>query len=61
MCCRACSAGKLEAVKVLVRAKAKLDAKDVAGMTPLAIAASCEHSACALYLASQGASIEVRL
>ena len=57
---RACSAGKLEAVKALVQARARLDAKDQGGMSPLSIAASCGHSSCALYLASQGASIVVR-
>lgn len=57
--CRACSAGKLEAVKALVQAKCRLDAKDLAGMTALSVAAQCGHSACALFLASKGADIEV--
>ena len=57
--CRACSVGKLESAKALVLAKARLNIKDQSGMTPLALAASCGHDFCALWLASQGATIEV--
>ena len=57
--CRASGAGKLNAAKALVQANAKLDLKDQTGMTPLALAASCGHDFCALWLASRGAAIEV--
>ena len=46
-------------MKALVQAKAKLNLKDQSGLTPLALAASCGHDFCSLWLASQGAAIEV--
>jgi ankyrin repeat protein len=58
--CRACSAGRVEAVKFLVgEAKAGLEAKDRSGATPLFVAASTAEKDIALYLISQGADVEV--
>lgn len=39
--------------------KAKLEAKDAAGETPLAVAASCGDQTLTLYLLSKGADPEV--
>ena len=57
---RACSAGRLDAARALVeKGKAKLEAKDAAGETPLGVAASCGDQTLALYLLSKGADPEV--
>ena len=58
---RACSAGKFDSVRQLVEAgKAKLEAKDASGATPLGVAASCGDQTLTMYLLSKGADPEVR-
>ncbi len=58
---RAASANKAEAVKMLVeQGKANMEAKDKTGATPLFVAVDCRHANIAVYLASKGASLEVR-
>lgn len=57
---RACSAGKLEAVKFLVEeAKSPLEVRDSSGFTPLCVAAASGNKEIALYLITKGADVEV--
>ena len=57
---RACSAGRLEAVKFLVEgAGAALEARDRSGATPLCVSAAAGEKDIALYLISRGADVEV--
>jgi ankyrin repeat protein len=54
------AAGKSEAVRVLVEeGKARIDARDTQGSTPLLVAVVCDQGNIALYLASKGADVEV--
>jgi 26S proteasome non-ATPase regulatory subunit 10 len=56
---RAASAGKTEAVRVLVEeCSAKIDCKDKTGATPLYVAVSCDHASIALFLAGKGADLD---
>lgn len=58
---RACSSGRLEAVRILIEeGKARVDAKDGMGGTPLYVAASTGQQAIAVYLLSKGADVEAR-
>lgn len=60
--CRACSAGKFEAVQYLVEeARASLESKDRMGATPLSVAAAAGEKNIALFLISKGADVEVCL
>ncbi len=40
--------------------RARLDAQDLSGATPLLVAVQCDASSVAYYLASRGAGLEVR-
>lgn len=40
--------------------RARLDAQDLSGATPLLVAVQCDASSVAFYLASKGAGLEVR-
>ncbi len=58
--CRACSAGRLDSARALVEGgKARLEAKDASGATPMGVAASCGDQTMTLYLLSKGADPEV--
>jgi ankyrin repeat protein len=60
--CRAASSGRTEAAKVLVEeGRARVDAKDGQGATPLYVAAATGNQPAALYLLSKGADVEVGL
>lgn len=57
---RAASAGKAEAVRLLVEeGGAKLDVKDKMGATPLFVAIESHNTNIALFLAAKGASLDV--
>lgn len=59
--CRAASAGRTEALRVLIEeGHAKVDARNKEGATPLLLAAQSGCQPAALYLASRGADVEVR-
>lgn len=59
--CRACSAGRLDSAQALVEGgKAKLEAKDASGATPMGVAASCGDQHITLYLLSKGSDPEVQ-
>ena len=59
--CRACSSGRIAAVKALVEAgKTPLGIRDKQGATPLYVAASTDQQQICLYLLSKGADVEVR-
>ena len=58
--CRACSAGKFEAVQILVEeAGMPLESKDRSGATPLSVAAAAGEKNIALFLISKHADVEV--
>ena len=58
--CRAASAGRVEAVRVLVKEfHAQLEAKDNEGATPLFVAAASGEKDTALFLIMEGADVEV--
>ena len=60
--CRAASSGSTEAARVLVEeGRARVDAKDGQGATPLYVAAAAGNQPAALYLLSKGADVEVGL
>lgn len=57
---RAASMGRVDVMRVLLAGgKAKLDARNKEGATPLLLAAIGGHQAAALFLAAQGADVEV--
>lgn len=56
---RAASAGRLKATQALVEKGALIDARDRTGATPLFVAVTCQNDSIALYLAAQGADLEV--
>ena len=59
---RACSAGKMDAIRMLVdEAGAKLEVRDRGGQTPLFVAADCAHQSAALFLIARGANAHVGL
>ncbi len=60
--CRACSAGKLDAVHLLVEeAGVPLESKDRSGATPVSVAAAAGEKNIALFLISKGADVEVSM
>ena len=57
---RACSADKVDALRVLVdEGRAKLELRDRAGQTPLFVAADCGRQSAALFLIARGADVQV--
>ena len=57
---RACSAGKVEAVKALLAdQRVNLEDRDGEGSSPLLVAVAAGQAPVALYLASVGADLEV--
>lgn len=60
LACRACGAGKVEAVRMLLQdQRVNLEAKDREGSTPLLVAVESGQAPVVLYLASVGADLQV--